>query len=114
MTEVQRAPRVTMAAPMLIRRAGDAEWRRATTINISRTGVLLRTTGLLLDPYTPVEVTITLPATGNLAASLIIGEGFIVRALPPSGAGDPVLAARLHECRVEPQVGPDFDALLAS
>ncbi len=100
---------------MLIRRAGDAEWRRATTINISRTGVLLRTTGLLLDPYTPVEVTVTLPASGSLAASLIIGEGFIVRALvPPSGEDDPVMAARLHDCRIVPQSGRDFDTLLAS
>ena len=115
MPDVERAPRVTMAAPMLIRRAGDAEWRRATTINISMTGLLLQTAGLFLEPHTPVEVAVTLPSSGNVTPSRIVGHGRIVRSLTPASLDDdPVMAAHLHECRVEPQVGPDFDALLAN
>ncbi len=90
-----------MQASMLIRRAGDRTWRHATTINISRTGVLLQTDGLLLEPRTPVEVLVSLPVFGDLADNQILGIGRIVRTSPSSPDGNnPVMAAHLEECRI--------------
>jgi len=101
-TAVERAPRITMDTPVLVRRAGETTWRRASTINISRTGVLMQTDGLLLEPETPVEVVVALPVFGNLAATRIFGTGRIVRSVPPYEVGgpDPMMAAHLDEYRV--------------
>ncbi len=102
---VQRAPRVAMEAAMLIRRAGESSWRRATSINISRTGVLLQTDGVLLQPETRVEVVVTLPVFGDLAARRILGVGRIVRVQEVAGRRDPVVAAHLEDCRILPDEG---------
>jgi len=85
---------------MLIRRSGDVAWRRGTTINISRTGVLLQTDGLLFQPQTRVEMVVALPVFGDLAASRILGIGRIVRILASPCGRDPVVAAHLEEYRV--------------
>ncbi len=106
MEVVPRAPRVVMEAPMLIRRSGDGAWRRATTINMSRTGVLLRTDGLVLDPQTPVEIEVTLPVYGDLAANRVFGTGRIVRVLPSGPAApDPVMAAHFDHSVVLSHAG---------
>ena len=99
--QVMRAPRIPMQASVLIRRVGDSTWRRATTINISRTGVLLESDGLLLEPHTPVEVMVSLPVLGDLATNRILGVGRIVRTSRSSPDGrNPVMAAHLEQCRV--------------
>lgn len=97
-----------MDTPLLVRRAGETTWRRATTINISRTGVLMQTDGLLLEPETPVEVVVALPVFGNLAATRIFGIGRIVRSVPPYEMGaDPMMAAHLDEYRFVAEGEPD-------
>jgi hypothetical protein len=96
-----RAPRVAMDTLVLIRRAGEDTWRRGRTINISRTGLLLQTDGLQLDPPETVEVVVALPVFGDLAPTRILGTGRIVRAVAPSPPdSDPVMAAHLDTYRV--------------
>ncbi len=96
-----RAPRVAMDTPVLIRRTGEDAWRRGRTINISRTGLLLQTDGLRLDPPDTVEVVVALPVFGDLAPTRILGTGRIVRNVnvsPPDA--DPIMAAHLDSYRV--------------
>ncbi len=99
--ERERAPRVAMDTPVLVRRSGEATWRRATTVNISRTGLLMQTDGLLFDPQTAVEIVVSLPAFGALAPTRIHGTGRIVRSTVPTDTDpDVVMAAHFDECRV--------------
>ncbi len=96
-----RAPRVAMDTPVLIRRSGEDAWRRGRTINISRTGLLMQTDGLRLDPADPVEVVVALPVFGDLAPTRILGTGRVVRAVTSSTPdADPVMAAHLDSYRV--------------
>ncbi len=102
--ECERAPRIAMDTPVLVRRSGEGTWRRATTVNISRTGLLMQTDGLLLDPQTPVDVIVRLPVLGNLAATRILGTGRIVRSTgSPETGSDPMMAAHFDEYRVLPE-----------
>ncbi len=90
-----------METPVLVRRTGEAAWRRATTINISRTGVLMQTDGFPLHPETPVEVVVALPIFGDLAPARIQGTGRIVRVVESPGSPDSVVAAHIEEYRLQ-------------
>jgi len=79
-----RAPRFPLHLSVRYRRAGDPEWRRGETQNISRSGVLIRGEDQLEVDAT-VELLVALDAR---SASVDMGEvlcsGRVVRTVSPS------------------------------
>ena len=72
-----RAPRFPLTLPIRCRRAGNERWIEGVTINISRSGVLFRTS-MPLDIDTPVEMTIVLGGSSMTPGELRC-DGHIVR-----------------------------------
>ena len=91
---IPRAPRFTMQLPLQYRLSGESEWRRGTTENISRSGVLFRA-DQPLEPNASVEFSVELP-TGifGLAATAILCRGEVVRTVEAEDVS-PTLAARI-------------------
>ena len=96
-----RPPRYPIAAALEYRAASEAEWRRGTTVNISRSGILFRGEENL-ELKTILEMRIL------LSADMLGGEGAIVecwgpviRQAPPDSADPrPGLAASFMRCRL--------------
>jgi hypothetical protein len=79
-----RAPRFTIEIPLYFRQRGESAWRQGMTDNISRSGVLFRTSEAL-DSAAPIEMHFALPlqASGH-AGAVVACRGLIVRVVPPS------------------------------
>jgi len=95
-----RARRFLIQMPLRYRVNGSA-WRRGTTNNISRSGVLFQAESAL-QPNTPLELTMVLPAevSGDGTAEVSC-RGSIVRIVPSMGEGSyPRLAATISHYRV--------------
>jgi hypothetical protein len=56
-----RATRFSLDAPVRFRGIGDSSWRAGTTVNASRSGVLLKSGGARLGLRDRVEFILTLP-----------------------------------------------------
>jgi PilZ domain-containing protein len=93
----ERARRFPLGLSLRYRSLGEREWHEGLTENISRSGVLIRTTHILeLD--TAVEMTFTLPA-GRVAPEIRC-EGRIVRTvLPGRLQAPPGMAATISDYR---------------
>jgi len=78
----ERARRYPIPLALSWRRIGSKRWRKATTENISYTGVLFRP-GKPMKPDTHIEMSLALPTgvTGEPPATLMC-HGRIVRVLP--------------------------------
>jgi hypothetical protein len=72
-----RAPRFPLTLPIRCRRAGDESWIEGVTINISRSGVLFRTSEPL-DVNTRIEMRIALGETRARRGELKC-DGHVVR-----------------------------------
>jgi hypothetical protein len=81
-----RARRFTLHSPVRYR-TRDGRWRRGTTENMSRSGILLRTEDDDLSLHVPVELVIELPPTLGDEAASIVCEGEIVRTASDESAG---------------------------
>lgn len=87
--EVARAERYEIRTAILYRASGEPEWCEGTTINISISGVLIRS-DRSLEPNTTIEMKFVLPVelSGESPAEVIC-RGVVVRTskcAPPSGA----------------------------
>ena len=95
-----RARRFRVQMPLRYRVNGSA-WRRGTTENISRSGVLFRAESLV-EPSTALELAMALPAEvyGNGAAAVSC-RGRVARTAPPAdGESLPRLAATISHYRL--------------
>jgi hypothetical protein len=95
-----RARRFLIQMPLRYRVNGSS-WRKGTTDNISRSGVLFQAESAL-QPNTPLELTMALPAevSGDGSAEVFC-RGCIVRSVPSTGDGShPRLAATISHYRV--------------
>jgi hypothetical protein len=92
----RRPQRVALHLPLRYRPVGDPDWHEARTENISRTGVLFRTTDPL-DIDTHVEMTFVLPISPSQPA--IVCRGRVVRTVLPDRQGRVGLAATISVYR---------------
>ena len=95
-----RARRFLVQVPLHYRVNGSA-WRRGTTENISRSGVLFRAESSV-EPNAALELTMALPAelAGNGAAEVSC-RGSVARIVPPAGGESaPRLAATISHYRL--------------
>jgi hypothetical protein len=85
---VPRAQRFPFRFPLQYLRSGTSEWRKAKTVNISRTGILF-TTADSLPLRSDLEIQVHFPANVSLAC-----RGSVVRMKKPG------VAIRIRNCRV--------------
>ena len=85
-TDGGRARRFPLGLALRYRCVGDPEWHEGLTENISRSGVLFRTTHIF-DIDTPLEMSFTLPA-GRVAPAVNC-QGRVVRTVLPARAQAP-------------------------
>jgi PAS domain S-box-containing protein len=91
-----RAQRFNLHLPLKYRLLGDPDWRRGTTENISRSGLLFRAEESI--PATAqLEINLVLPAEiAGLAAAEVVCRGEVVRSIEgDSLAIHPALAAKI-------------------
>lgn len=92
-SDSQRARRFPVHLPLRYRSVGAAHWRAGQVENISRSGVLFRTS-YLLAVDTPLEMSFVLPV--GPAKPGVVCLGRVVRTVSPKGNEDqPALAATI-------------------
>ena len=91
-----RAQRFNLHLPLRYRPVGEQSWRKGTTENISRSGLLFRAEEAL-QPNVQLEINLVLPAEiAGLAATEVVCRGEVVRSTASAGAGiHPSLAAKI-------------------
>ena len=82
-----RARRFPIKTSLRFREQGESEWRPASTINVSRSGVLFRADGPLADPVHAVDFIIDLPLNGATPGPQVRCTGQVVRIVPGELAG---------------------------
>jgi hypothetical protein len=94
---VMRAQRFGVNWPMRVRPLGSDEWHDCRTLNLSVSGVLLRTYGRDLDMGARVEVEIHFPPLAR--RSIVSGVGHVVRheSSIPGGVAVHFLSSPLSE-----------------
>jgi PAS domain S-box-containing protein len=97
-----RAPRFNLHLPMKYRQVGENEWHRATTENISRTGLLFQAEERI-SPAAQLEINLVLPVeVAGLSPAEVICRGEVVRAVDPTKpATPPALAAKILQYHFE-------------
>jgi PilZ domain-containing protein len=104
----QRAARFAIQIPMRYRFAGEPHWYDGETENISRSGVLFRTSQPI-PRFTPIEMMLALPKeVGGGDDAAVICRGRVVRTEPAS-ADDarPAVAATIAGFRLAHVQGND-------
>ena len=93
-----RAPRYSLQMEIRYRPCEEEAWDVGATENISRSGVLFKAKSLV-EPGTPIEVILALPAEiGGAPGAHIACLGRVVRALQRESApGSPSLAVKILE-----------------
>ena len=91
-----RAQRFDLHLPLKYRLLGENDWRKGTTENISRSGMLFRAEELI-PPNAQLEINLVLPAEiAGLSAAEVVCRGEIVRAMEPeTPTMHPALAAKI-------------------
>jgi PAS domain S-box-containing protein len=91
-----RARRFNLHLPLRYRPLGEKSWRRGTTENISRSGLLFQAQEVLL-PNAQLEISLVLPSEiAGLASTEVVCRGEIVRSVEMEGEGvTPALAAKI-------------------
>jgi PAS domain S-box-containing protein len=91
-----RARRFNLHLPLRYRPLGEKSWRKGTTENISRSGLLFQAQELL-NPNAQVEISLVLPPEiAGLAATEVVCRGEVVRSVTSEGQGvNPALAAKI-------------------
>ena len=104
----QRAARFAIQIPMRYRPAGDMRWREGYTENISRSGVLFRTSQPM-PLLTPIEMTLALPSeVGGGDDATVICRGRVVRTEPANRLDPrPAVAATIAGYRLAHVQGND-------
>ncbi len=83
----RRATRFPITTSLLYRERGEPEWRQASTINVSHSGVLFRPDGPLPAPDRVLDFVLALPLTGETPASHVRCTGRVVRVAPAEFVG---------------------------
>jgi PAS domain S-box-containing protein len=91
-----RAQRFNLHLPLKYRLLGENDWRKGTTENISRSGMLFQAEELI-PPNAQLEINLVLPAEiAGLSAAEVVCRGEIVRAMEPeTPTMHPALAAKI-------------------
>jgi len=84
----RRARRFPIAASLLYREQGESAWRLASTINVSRSGVLFRSDGRAPGTDRPLDFILSLPVNGVTPAPHVRCTGHVVRIAPAELAGE--------------------------
>jgi PAS domain S-box-containing protein len=97
-----RAQRFNLHLPLRYRRLGEPGWRKGTTENISRSGLLFHAEEVL-QPAAQLEINLVLPAEiAGLAATEVVCRGEVVRSVGKAGgAVSPSLAAKILQYRFQ-------------
>jgi CheY-like chemotaxis protein len=96
-----RAQRFNLHLPLRYRRLGEQGWRKGTTENISRTGLLFHAEEAL-QPSAQLEINLVLPVEiAGLSATEVVCRGEVVRAEAGGGALSPALAAKILQYRFQ-------------
>lgn len=72
---------------MLFRQPGESTWRPASTLNLSRTGVLFRAEGRVPDPSRAIEFIVTLPNFAPRVGARVHCTGSVARVAPEELTG---------------------------
>jgi len=91
-----RAQRFNLHLPLKYRLVGEGDWRKGTTENISRSGMLFWAEEMVA-PNAMLEINLVLPAEiAGLSAAEVVCRGEVVRALEPEQPTmSPALAAKI-------------------
>jgi len=91
-----RAPRFNLHLPMKYRLLGENDWRKGTTENISRSGVLFLAEERI-SPAAQLEINLVLPVeVAGLSPAEVVCRGEVVRSAGTDrSATTPVLAAKI-------------------
>ena len=96
-----RAQRFNLHLPLRYRRVGEQGWRKGTTENISRTGLLFHGEEAL-QPSAQLEINLVLPVEiAGLSATEVVCRGEVVRSESTVGAVSPALAAKILQYRFQ-------------
>ena len=97
-----RAQRFNLHLPLRYRRVGEQGWRKGTTENISRTGMLFFAEEAL-QPNAQLEINLVLPVEiAGLSATEVVCRGEVVRAVSAPGTTvNPALAAKILQYRFQ-------------
>lgn len=104
--EERRAPRFAIEAPARLR-TGDGPWFEATTVNISRIGVLLRTAEAPPRPQAAVEIAMSLAVPGSQRVARVTCTGVVTRVVAGGTSGETLVAATIDEFCIEPAISGD-------
>jgi hypothetical protein len=86
-----------VAAPVRYRRDHGGEWQTATVIEISRFGIVIRTSHGTPPLYTPLELLVTLTAAAPAVARDIECYGRVVNVAGPSAGGEWLMSVAIDE-----------------
>src|SRR5579885_928302 len=91
-----RAQRFNLHLPLRYRKVGELGWRKGTTSNISRSGLLFDAEEVL-QPNVQLEINLVLPAEiAGLSPTEVVCKGEVVRSIETEGgATSPSLAAKI-------------------
>ena len=91
-----RAQRFNLHLPLRYRPVGEQSWRKGTTENISRSGLLFQAEEAL-QPNAQLEINLVLPVEiAGLAATEVVCRGEVVRSVSTVGTNvSPALAAKI-------------------
>ena len=91
-----RAQRFNLHLPLRYRRVGELGWRKGTTSNISRSGLLFDAEEVL-QPNVQLEINLVLPAEiAGLSPTEVVCKGEVVRSVQTEGSStSPSLAAKI-------------------
>lgn len=96
----QRATRFPIETSLLFRERGQCEWRVASTLNLSHSGMLFRTQGPLPLVGCAVEFVLMLPVNGLAPTPEIRGIGKVVRlTAEPLPAAAMTIESHAFDCR---------------
>jgi hypothetical protein len=97
-----RAQRFNLHLPLRYRLLGEEDWRKGTTENISRSGLLFRAEEMI-PPSVQLEINLVLPAEiAGLSAAEVVCRGEVVRTqAPETPTMHPALAAKILQYRFQ-------------
>jgi len=100
-----RPQRFPLHLPVWYRMAGETQWHRSVTQNISCGGAAIHTDEPI-PPGTPVTVMISLPSTASEAGGCLTGQGQVVRTIEESRAAFAGFAVAVKRYRLDRRAEP--------
>lgn len=95
-----RPQRFALHLPVRYRMAGEADWHRSVTQNISCCGAAIHTDESI-PAGTPVTVMISLPTSGSEGGGCLVGLGQVVRTIESSTTAYPGFAVAIKRYRLD-------------